>query len=328
MRATILLTLAMVALLVPRVQAQSKQLEEKQKAIASFDIRFEKVRDSDLAETLGLKELVKRFSSPRQTAGPGDITRITGAISAPDSMEDFKGFNGRKDLPIEMSLRLELVDSEVADKVMAGVKKSGEPIEINGKTFFRATDGSAPSNLLAHRIGDTTVEMATEAYLMQSGREFFTEGLNALLDKTPDEAVRIAVDFSKAESFVKELQDLIDENGPPNFSAYYELIGGISGLRLTADVEGANLLTLGLTGKSDDQTEELEGGLKSLVGIGQMMSMGAVGQIKQQSPKLGAAVETIVNELKVDRAEGSNDIEVKIVHPDGFAEAVKTMIGN
>lgn len=330
MRSLILVTSAvmMLALPTPAVQGQSNQLEKQQMAVVSFDFRLDKIRQSEMAKTLDLESKIKSMVPRSSSMDPKSVKRIFGAMSAPASMETAQGYDGDGPLPVEIFMRMEFVDAQAADKMIAKVEEKGEANEIGGKIYFRPTEEKAPDNFIAHRVDETTVEMGTEAYLLRADRKVFTEGLTSAWKKTPDEAIRIAMDLQGADAFVAQLQAMATENGPPNFAAYYELIGNISELRLTADADGANLLTLGLTGKSGSETEDLEGGLQSLVGLGQMMGMGMVGQLKQQSPELGGAVEKMLTELKADRADGSNDIEIKIVHPDGLADAIKGMIGN
>lgn len=330
MKNTIVLSLAMamLALLTPALQAQSNQLEKQQMAVVSFDFRLDKIRESEMASTLDLERKIKGMVPRSDGMDPKDVKRIFGALSAPESMDAAKGYAGDGPLPIEVFMRMEFIDAQAADKMIAKVEEKGEAAEIGGKVYYRPTEAEAPDNFIAHRVDETTVEMGTEAYLLRADRKVFTDGLSSAWKKTPDEAIRIAMDLAGADALVAELQAMATENGPPNFAAYYELIGNISELRLTADTDGASLLTLGFTGKSDSETEDLEGGLSSLVGLGQMMGMGMVGQLKQQSPELGAAVEEMLSGLKAERTDGSNDIEIKLVHPEGFADAVKGMMGN
>lgn len=330
MRNTIFLTTAVVmtALLTPAVQAQSNQLEEQQMAVVCFDFRLDKIRESDMSDTLDLESKIKGMVPANDGMDPKEVNRVFGAMSAPESMEAAQGYAGEGPLPIEVFVRVEFATADAADKMIAKAEEKGEADEIGGKVYYRPTEAAAPDNFIAHRVDETTVEMGTEAYLLRSDRKVFTEGLTASWEKTPSEAIRIAMDLAGAETLVSQLQELAAKNGPPNLAAYYELIGNISDVRLTADMDGDNLLTLGVTGKSGSETEDLEGGLKSLVGLGQIAGMGMVGQLKQQLPELGGAVEKMLTELKAERVAGSDDIEIKIIHPEGFAEALKGMMGN
>ena len=150
--------------------------------------------------------------------------------------------------------------------------------------------------------------------------------MTAAFKNAPDEAVKIAFDLAGAPELVAELQAMAAENGPPNFAAFYELIGAMSALHLTADMDGPNLLTIGVTGKSSEDAENLEGGLGSLVGMGQMGGMAMIGNIKQQSPEVGEMVEKMLMGLKAERGDGSNDISIKLIHPEGLGEAIKGMM--
>ena len=326
MRFTILTALMTVALVVPNVHAQSNQLEESQMAVVSFDIHMDQIRNSEMAGVLDLED--KMSSLPNADKfDPSKVNRIFGASSAPASMEVAQSYQGEGPLPVEAFVRMEFVDSAAADEMMKKIEAGGEAVEIGGKTYYKSTEDKAPENFMAHRVDDTTLEMGTEAYLLLPDRKVFTDGLTTAFKNAPDEAIKIAFDLAGAPELVAELQAMAAENGPPNFAAYYELIGGMSAMHLTADMDGPNLLTIGVTGKTESEAEEIAGGLGSLVGMGQMMGMGMVGNLKQQSPEVGGMVEEMLMGLKADRGDGSNDISIKLIHPEGFGKAIKGMMG-
>ena len=323
---TALMTVALVVPSVPNVHAQSNQLEESQMAVMSFDFHMDQIRKSEMAGVLDLESKMESLPNADKF-DQTKVNRIFGASSAPASMEVAQSYQGEGPLPVEAFVRMEFVDSAAADEVMEKIETGGEAVEMGGKTYYKSTEDKAPENFMAHRVDETTVEMGTEAYLLRSDRKVFTEGLTAAFKNAPDEAIKIAFDLAGAPELVAELQAMAAENGPPNFAAYYDLIGSMSALHLTADMDGPNLLTLGFTGKSEEEAEEIAGGLGSLVGMGQMMGMGMVGNLKQQSPEVGGMVEKMVMGLKADRADGSNDISVKLIHPEGLGTAIKGMMG-
>ena len=325
MRFTILPALLLVALVVPNLHAQSNQLEQSQMAVVSFDINMDKIRDSEMSKTLDLESKIQKAAPKSDNLDPASIKRVFGAMSAPESMEVAKSYKGEGPLPFDFFARAELVDSAAADEAMKQFQEKGEAVEVGGKTFYKSTDEKAPPGMLAHRVDDSTIEIGTEAYLTRADRKVFTEGLTTAWKKAPDEAVKIAMDLEGAAGLVAELQEMAAANGPPNFAAYYELIGAISDMHITIDMDGDNLLTIGLTGKSESEAEELEGGIGSLIGMGQMVGMSSVGQLKQMSPDLGAMAEKMLEALKATR-EGS-DVSVKLIHPEGFAAAIKAMMG-
>jgi hypothetical protein len=96
-------------------------------------------------------------------------------------------------------------------------------------------------------------------------------------------------------------------------------------MHITIDMDGDNLLTIGMTGKSESQAEDVEGGLGSLIGMGQMFGMSQVGSLKQINPDLGGMAEKMLEALNASR-EGK-DVSVKLIHPEGLADAIKAMIG-
>jgi len=315
----------LAALLVPNLHAQSNQLEQSQMAVVSFDINLEKIRNSEMAQTLDLESKIKDAAPNSDKFDPNKVKRIFGATSAPESMEEAKGYKGEGPLPVEFFARVELIDSEAADEAISQIESKGEAVEIGGKTFYKSTDDDAPEGLLAHRVDDSTIEMGTKAYLLRADRKVFTEGLNAAWKKAPDEAVKIAMDLEGASGLVAELQKMAAENGPPSFGAYYELIGAVSDMHITIDMEGDNLLTIGMTGKSESQAEDIEGGVGSLIEMGKMFGMGQVGQLKKMSPDLGGMAEQMMEALNAGR-EGK-DVSVKLIHPEGLAGAIKGMMG-
>lgn len=325
MRFTILPALLLVALVVPNLHAQSNQLEKSQMAVVSFDINLDKIRNSEMSKTLDLESKINDAAPKSDSLDPASIKRVFGAMSAPESMEEAQAYKGEGPLPVEFFARVELVDSAAAEKAMKQFQEKGEAVEIGGKTFYKPTDDGAPEGMLAHLVDGSTIEMGTEAYLLRADRKVFTDGLTAAWKKAPNEAVKIAMDLEGSAGLVAELQEMAAASGPPNFAAYYELIGAISDMHITIDMDGDNLLTLGLTGKSESEAEELEGGLGSLIGMGQMLGMSQVGQLKQMSPDLGAMAEKILEALKAGR-EGK-DVSIKVIHPEGLAGAIKAMMG-
>ncbi len=328
MRFTILSALLLVALVVPNLHAQSNQLRQSQMAVVSFDIRMDKIRGSAMAAILDLENKMKQAAVNSDDFDPSDVNRIFGASSAPESMAAAQSYSGEGPLPVEAFVRIELKSSAAVEKMMGEIEKKSDPIEIGGQTYFKSNEEEAPENFLAHRVDETTIEVGTEAYLLRADRKVFTDGLTKAWKKVPDEAVRIAMDLEGTDKLMAELQEMATENGPPNFAAYYELIGAVSGLHITIDMDGPNLLTLGFTGKSESEAEEVEGGLSSLVGLAQVMSGGLVGSIKQQAPEVGGMVEEMVQALKVERADKSSDISLKLIHPEGFADAINGLMGN
>jgi hypothetical protein len=326
MRFRILSALLLVALVVPNLHAQSNQLEKSQMAVVSFDFDMDKIRNSAMSKTLDLESKIKDAAKrSSDKLDPAKVKRIYGASSAPESMEEAQGYKGEGPLPVEFFARVELVDAAAAEEAIKQIQEKGEAVEIGGKTFYKSTDDGAPKGLLAHRVDDSTIEMGTEAYLLRADRKVFTDGLTAAFKKAPDEAVKIAMDLEGASDLVAELQEMAAENGPPNFAAYYELIGAVSDMHITIDMDGDNLLTIGMTGKSESQAEDVEGGLGSLIGMGQMFGMSQVGTLKQINPDLGGMAEKMLEALNASR-EGK-DVSVKLIHPEGLADAIKAMIG-
>lgn len=306
------------------VTAQSSQLEESQKAVVSFDLRFDKMKASEAGQVLDVAGKIEQAPTP-----PGSdfdmnkVKRVYGALSAPESMESAQNYQGEGPLPIEFFARIEMEDAATADEALAKIQEDAEVVEMAGKTFYKPTKEDAPENVMATRINETTIEFGTTAYVTRADRKVFTEGLQQSFERMPNEAMRIAIDLEGASELVGAMTAQAKESAPPNFAPFIDLLDAASDLRISMDLEGANLLTIGTTGKSESEAEDLEGGLNTLVGFGQMFGGQAVQGLKAQSEELGGMVEEILENLQATRAE--KNVTLAIPHPKGLAEALKAM---
>ena len=113
------------------------------------------------------------------------------------------------------------------------------------------------------------------------------------------------------------------ESAPPNFAPFIDLLGAASDLRISMDFEGANLLTIGTTGKTESDAEDLAGGLNTLVGFGQIFGAQGIQGLKQQSEELGTMAEDVLKSLEAVR--DGNSVILAVPRPEGFAEALKEM---
>ena len=304
--------------------AQSSQLAESQKAVVSFDFRFDALKAAPAAQTLEISEKIKNIPKSSESAPDMDkVKRVYGALSAPEDMESAQTYRGDGPLPVEFFARIEMEDVESANVAFEKLQSESEVVEMAGKTFYKPTKEGSPENVMATKVDDTTIEFGTTAYITRADRKVFSEGLTKSFGRLPNEAMRIAIDMEGASGLIETVVATAKESAPPNFAPFIDLLDAASDLRISMDLEGSNLLTIGTTGKSESQAEDLEGGLNSLVGLGQAFGGGAVQGLKQQSEELGTMVETILENLQATR-EGDN-VTLAVPRPEGFAEALKTM---
>ncbi len=311
----------------PAVNAQSNQLDESQKAVLVFDFRMDQLANSEVAKTMKMGEKMKQLAPPSEFAvGIEDVTRIYGAVSAPESVEAMQAFRGKGPLPVEFFVRFELVNAEALNKSLSKLAEKSDAVEIGGKQFYKPREEDKPDNLLAAQVDDKTIEFGTTVYLTRADRKVFTDGLTAAWKKSPEDAIRLALDLEGASELVDAAMEQGKASVPSNFTPFIDLLGAASDLRISIDYENANLLTIGMTGKSESEAEDLEGGLQTLVGFGQMFGTQPIQGIKQQSEELGTMVEGMLNALEPVR-EGT-DVTLAIPHPEGFAEALKAVAPN
>lgn len=325
---TILLSTLMIGLAsfvaTPTVTAQSSQLEESQKAVLVFDFRFDKLKSSEAAKSLKIAEKIKEMRPPSDdTPDPDKIVRVFGAVSAPEDIRELQGIQGGGPLPVEFFARVELEDASSLNEAMEQIIEKSDPVEMGGKTYYKPNEEESPENIMATKVNDTTMEFGTTAYITRADRKVFSDGLTTAWQKSPDDAVRLAIDLEGASSLIEAAVAQGKAVAPPNYAPFIDLLGAASDLRISMDFEGENLLTIGTTGKSESEAEDLEGGLNTLVGFAQLFGTQGVQGLKQQSEELGTMAEGILKSLEAVR--DGDSVTLAIPRPEGFAEALKDL---
>lgn len=308
----------------PTASAQSSQLEESQKAVLVFDFRFDKLKSSEAAKSLKIAEKIEAARPPSEDMpNPDKIVRVFGAVSAPEEITDIKFPMDEGPLPVEFFSRIEMEDAASLNEAMEKLMERSDPVEMGGKTYYKPNEEGSPENIMATKVNDTTMEFGTTAYITRADRKVFSDGLTTAWQKSPDDAVRLAIDLEGASSLIEVGVAQIKEAAPANYGPFIDLLSAASDLRISMDFEGENLLTIGTTGKSESDAEDLEGGLNTLVGFAQMFGAQGVKGLKQQSEELGTMVEGILKSLEAVR-DGSS-VTLAIPRPEGFAEALKDL---
>lgn len=293
-------------------------LADEDRATLLFDIRMGQMRDGDFMKSM--KEKIDEMKEMMPTPEEVDLEkldRIFGAMSMPDSLEDFQEVQFSRPEGLEFFVRMEFSESSAADTMYTDMEEGSETEEIDGKTFLVSPDGD---DILAHRVDDTTLEMGTRKYLMQSTRRLFTKGLDAAFKKTPDHGIRLVVDLASESDLVSELMAEASANAPdPTSATLINLIDNASDLRISMDFDSKNLLSIAAKGVNEGEAEELQGGLDGLLGMAKFAGMNAVGQIPD--PDLAEMAKGVLENLKATR--DGLEVKIDIARPEKLKKAVE-----
>ena len=306
------------------VNAQSSELAENQKAVLSFDFRLSDMRSSEVAKKLKLAEKIKdaRLGVP---GGPDldNVKRIFGAISAPDDFGGLLQTAQGGDAPFEFFIRLEMENANSTDQFVKWIVENGEASDVGGKTFYKP-NSNPYDNVFSAQVDDTTVEIGTMTYIGRSDRKVFSSKLKRAWEKSPQgDAVRIVLDLEGVSELVKVAVEQGKKAVPGNFGAFVDLLNAAADLRISMDLSSQQLLTIGATGKSESDAEEIAGGLNSLVGIGQLTGANAVKAIESQSPELGKMLGNMLKSLKA--VQNGEDVILALPRPEGFEKAIEQL---
>jgi hypothetical protein len=304
--------------------AQTEPLEEGQKAVLAFDIRMGNIVDSELGKTLGLSDKlsgVQAQSGDEDAPDPANLNRVFGAMSAPADMATAMTVQ-TGEMPFEFFVQMQFKDAESVNKLLAKAKeKNSGTVESNGKTYYKSDpESGTPAGLLMGKVDEKTVEMGTEAYLLQANRRPFTDNLASALAKAPKEdAVRIVVDLEGAKGLIAEAVAMGKQQAPdPMVGVYMDLIDNMKNLRLSMDLAGENLLTIQATGVNEDDAVELKEGLDSLLGMAKMGLKAQLPMIREQDEDGAALAEQFAKSLTAKNS--GEEVSVIIPKPEGFDE--------
>lgn len=103
-----------------------------------------------------------------------------------------------------------------------------------------------------------------------------------------------------------------------------DLLPKISTLKLGADFSAENILSLTVSGKDEQQSEELRSGIDGLLGMAKLLGGQAVQEIGLESPEAGKRIEEVLGSLAATRT--GNDVRIAIARPDGFDDAMRSMV--
>ncbi len=308
-----------------------QSIPKEQQAEVAFEIQMSRFRDSPLYDTM--KDAIER--SPALAEAPADfdwekVEAVFVAIALPENMDGVMALQNVEqtgEVTTGLFARIKFVDSAGADQMEGMIKDDSDIKTIDGKSYFSPkAEGNGPKNVLAHRADKTTMVFGTESYITTGvGNHLLSPGLQAALDKMPNDGFRLAVDLENASAMIGEVVEMAKANADnPMAAGVLNLILSANDIRLSMDLAGGDLLTLAATCKDEENATKFHEGLDGLLGMGKMFGAGGVEQLKQQSPDAGRVLGEILKSLKANR-EG-NDVVLAIPKPEGFEKAVQDLI--
>ena len=300
------------------VSIAQSDLADEDRATAMFDLQMSKMMEGDFADAMGEEFAEMLPDTPDGEVAPDEISRISGMMTIPNSVQDFQKMETQPLVGMDYLFKIELVDSEAAEKVMEKMKEEGGSVEIGGETYFTNDEFEG---MLGRLVNDTTIEVGTEKYLTQPSRDLLSANLKAAFNKTADVGFRLVIDLESESDLVAEAmaEATKESGGDPMAAGMIQLMDNMADLRLTFDLDADTMLSLSMTGKSEEDAIELQGGLDGMLGMAKMFGAGAADEIPD--PELAKAAKGIIMGLQATR-EG-NDVSINIARPANLIEAVK-----
>ena len=320
---TIAMAVLCLATLVGQVNVSFGQsdLADEDRATAMFDIQFNKMRDGDFAEEMG-DEFDDLFSSmPKDGMKPEQVNRISGMMTIPNSLDEFQQMESSPMAGMDYLFKMEFVDSEATETMLAKMKEEGESVEIDGKTYIT---NSEIEGMLGQKVNDTTIEMGTQKYLSQTTRDLLSANLKTAFSKTEDVGFRFVIDLASESDLIAEAMAMAttQSGGDPMAAGMIQLMDNMADLRLTFDLDAPKMLSLAMTGKDEEQAIELQGGLDGILGMAKMFGGQATQDIPD--PELAKAAKGIVMGLKATR--DGNNVAIDIARPANLEDAIRGAI--
>ncbi|MFT5301410.1 MAG: hypothetical protein ACI814_002213 [Mariniblastus sp.] len=321
-----LLVLGAVAQCTSAANAQEiPELKPEQRAVVAFDLDLKRVTTS--VERLGSK--IEQFGSMElegafEGVNANSITRLSGAMTLPESVGKLMEMGMGSGLPIEVVFRFEFSDEDDCRILAENVEAGSEEVEIGGKTYWKpGEDSDTPEGLLGHKTSATTFEFGTEAYLVRSGKNLMTAKLEKAWAKLPKDSFRVAADMETPGDFVAEAVEMGAESVGIQERAFIELIDNLASFSLSFDLETKTLLTFEAMGLDESEAEEFGDGLESLVGLATMGGQIVAKQMAEDAPEFAEVSKELLGSLAVKR-EGLA-IRMAVPKPEGFDTAMKSM---
>lgn len=310
-----------VALVSSAARPAQAQVPDDQRAVLAFDVYFDRLMSSDLAQETGLNDPNSIPTGPDDPIRPGDLRRVYGAIAAPADVATLQAASdgSLQELPFNFFVRLQHKSDKAAEAAFATMSKDSETVTIGGKNYVRppAAETNTPRNMLAHLSAPDTIELGTDGYITLADRNVFTQNLTTAWPNMPKAAIRIGVDLDGARHLIDEGLKMAEGGIPPQAQPALGFVTDTSVLRIGLDFSGDNLLWLTATGRDADAATRVNGILGGLATMGQSMG-------KQMLPMAGPDAqgpgEVILNALAT--TQDGNDVNLTIPRPDGIEKVL------
>ncbi|MEM7455131.1 MAG: DUF1559 domain-containing protein [Planctomycetota bacterium] len=329
-------------------------LSDQQKAVVAFDLRVERVFESELGQSLQLEEVIaETTASPNEQETIRSIVRLFGAVSAPEDMDSLMGtmmgtvedapkievrepqIEGEYEeepldiaesmedfqapaLPLEFFVQMKFDDASYAESMFNSMREIDYDREmpVNGTMMYGSN--FAPENVRIHMPDETTIEIGTVNYLALPDRRVFSDGLDTEWSKVADDAVRLAVDVEGARPFINDAKAQADGMMPMEAVAIINLVDNISSMRASADLSSDTMLQMIFSGTNPAATEELLSGIEALLFMGKMAGKNMVNEMESEIEGSAEVFGPMVDSLAA--AQQGNEIAVTITKPAGFDE--------
>jgi hypothetical protein len=303
--------------------AQTAPLSDKDRAVLYFDIRLDRIQESELAKTLGIQNQM----TPQGDLDLSKAVRISGSASAPESVQQFNEMEGVEELPIQFFVRIQYADEESLKEALDSLKEKSTSFTQGGKTYYRPEDNNSPKNICMVQADATTMVMGTDSYVfLADHKAAFTDGLKSSINRlgSAEQSFSIALDLAGAKDLIDEAIEMGKAQSDPMIQPYLDIIPGMRDLRITMDFSGNQLFTLGTECADADAASQVKDALDSIFGLAKMGASAQLGQIKQMQPAMAepiAVIEKVLRSLS-PKLEG-NHVGVKVAKPEGFEAAVQ-----
>jgi hypothetical protein len=321
-----LICLMLVAGLSQSALAQTAPLDEKQKAVLLFDVRLDRLQESELAKSMGMKEMMQQSGASAEIDFSKAV-RIFGMVSAPESVQALQQMQaGGTEMPVEFSMKVQFANEGALNDVLNKAKTESTEFTKGGKTYYRPKDEKAPKNICMGQMDETSLVLGTDAFVfLPDQKAAFSEGLKSSWGTVAknEDSIRIVVDMVGAKALIDEAIEMGKEGAPPMAVGFMELVPTMNDLRITMDLSGGNLFTLGSTCKDSECATNLNDALDSIFGMAKMAGQAQLGQMKE-APGLEGLVDVADQILKALKPNlDGNSVTVTIPKPEGFEAAVQ-----
>lgn len=297
----------------------------KASAATGANLAFE-IQMADLMNN-PLSGMAKGVMESQAVTAPGGgdiekIKRVWGAVELPPNAMTLMSIDNTSDLPMEMFVQIEMVDAASTDAMLDSMAADSDQVEQDGKTYYTPKGG--PSNVMAWKSNDTTIEIATPKYMKAGpGVGLFAPGLKSAWESFKDAPIRLAIDIEAARPLVDQGLDMAKDQTPAMMQGILGLVDKMNDLRIAIDLDdGGNLISLGMICGDEEAAEEVRSGIDGLLGMGKMMAGSQIDGLREMDANLADVASAVLASLAAKR--NGSDVQIIIPKPDGLDEAIQS----